>query len=250
MKFANIIVGSVLLLTLAGCANSSKSLNDAYKNKTSRAILEDGNNALVKHNYAEAVANFEALDALYPFSKEVEQAQLNGIYAYYKNEKYVEALAAIDRYIHLYPRGEHTPYAYYMRGIINFESTGTGWLQKIYRGKAATLDMKSLEYAFNDFNDLIQKFPESIYNKDARKKMVYIRNLLAEHEVSVAHFYLKKKAYVAAANRANYVVTHLGETVYVEDALKVMVEAYKKLGAEKSANTALKVLKLNYPNSL
>lgn len=233
------------VLMLCACATKDYS-PDTFKDYTAKQILQGGEQALVKRDYTEAVKYFEAIDALYPFDPEARQGQLKAIYAYYKAEDYASALAAASRYIHLYPEEEHTDYAYYMKGVINFDKNRSV-LQKIYPRNPEKLDVSSLNEAFVDFSELLKKFPRSVYAKDAKKKMLYVRALLAEHDLYIAKFYFERKAYVAAANRASMIVKYFVGTVQVKEALKIMVKSYRALGLDKQANDALRILKLNFP---
>jgi outer membrane protein assembly factor BamD len=236
-----------LALFLVSCAETYLP-EKAFKGQSAQKILKGGEKALAKNNYNNAIRNFEALDALYPFSNEAEQGQLNVIYAYYKNDDYTSALAAADRYIHLYPRSPKVPYVYYMKGMINFES-GQSWIQKLYNKDLAELDLKHLREAFANFNELIREFPNSIYVKDAHERMIFIRNTLAEYEIKIAKFYFRHKAYVAAVNRASYVVKHFEGSPEVEDALIIMIKSYQKLGATSEVTETKLLLKSNYPHA-
>ena len=247
MKFIKFILVIGLSLLLASCASNENPMA-AFKNKTAAQILSGGKQLLAKGSYSDAIVNFEALDALYPFGNEAKQGQISIIYAYYKNGDFAPAVAAADRYAHLYPRDEKVAYTYYMKGIINLES-GLNWLQKMYHSEQSKLDLKSLRVAFSNFNELVQQYPNSIYANDARNRMIYIRNALADHEVTVADFYLSHKAYVAAINRANYLVKHLQGAPAMARALQIMAEGYKALGETEKANDTLRILKINYPKS-
>jgi outer membrane protein assembly factor BamD len=248
MKLTKILTILVLGAFLIGCADNPKSPIDAFKNQSEEKIYQDGQKALTKKHYEDAIQHFEALDALYPYSKHSEQAQLNIIYAYYANSDLDSALVAADHYIHLYPNSNNADYAYYMRGVVNFEKNAT-WVTKFYSKNPAVVDTTSMQQAFVDFNNLVVQFPNSKYTPDARNRMIYIRNVLASHEVNVAKFYFRHKAYVAAANRASYVVEHFKYIPESEEALKIMVKSYRALGADTDANEALKVLQLNYPGA-
>jgi outer membrane protein assembly factor BamD len=232
-------------LLISACAVKDYS-PDSFKNYTAKQILKGGENAMAKRDFSEATRYFEAIDALYPFDPEAEKGQLDAIYAYYKAEDYASALAAASRYIHLYPEGEHTDYVYYMKGIVSFDKDRT-FLQKLYPRKVESLDVSNLREAFFDFNELIKRFPHSVYAKDAEKRMLYIRNLLAERDFSIAKFYFDRKAYVAAANRASYVVQHFAGSYQVKDALRIMIKSYQALGLDKQADDAMRVFELNFP---
>lgn len=244
MKKLHLFFACFLVLVLFGCA-SDKGF-DKFKNMTAQQILTLGETNLEKHNFSEATKNFEALDALYPFDLATEQGQLDTIYAYYKNDDFDLAAVAANRYIHLYPRGKHTDYAYYMKGLASFER-GRTWLQRIYPSGVEQRDLAYVREAFVDFNDLVRIFPESIYAKDARVRMIYARDLLAQHEFNIANFYFERKAYVAAANRASYIVRHFEGAEQVAPSLKIMIKSYQELGAKKQAQDALKVLHTNFP---
>lgn len=247
MRTINFTIILVLALLLFGCATESKSGIDAFKNQAAKQIYEGGMQALSKKNYDAAVQHFEALDTLYPFGEYAESGLINLVYAYYKNGDYAAAAAVAERYIHLYPTSSRVDYAYYLKAMANFEK-GKTWLSKIYVRDPAARDLSSLQTAFVDFSELVTQFPKSKYAHDARNRMLYIRNLIARHELQVANFYLQHQAYVAAANRAAYIVEHLEGTPQVVEALKIMVKAYTALGDVKQANDALSVLKHSYPN--
>jgi outer membrane protein assembly factor BamD len=248
MRILNFITIFVLALVIAGCAAETKGGIDAFKGQSAQHIYDGGMQYLGKKNYDAAVKNFEALEALYPFGKYAEPGQLNLIYSYYKNGDYDAASAVAERYIHLFPLSPNVPYAYYMRGMSNFDKN-TSWLNKIYVKDPALRDLSSFEQAYADFNELVTRYPNSRYAQDARTRMIYIRNLIARYELFVAQFYYDREAYIAAANRANYVVEHFEGSPQVVEALKLMIKAYNKLGDTKSANEASRILKLNYPHN-
>lgn len=218
-----------------------------FEKYTAKQILAGGKQALVKKDYSEAAKYFEAIDAIYPYSPEARQGQLDIIYAYYKAEDYASALAAASRYIHLYPEGSHTDYAYYMKGVVNFDKNRTVF-QKLYPRKPENIDVSNLQAAFADFSELIKEFPRSRYANDAERRMVYIRNMLAEHELYIARFYFKRKAYMAAINRASNIVQHFERVPQTKDALKIMIKSYRALRLDKQANDTLRIFKINFPN--
>jgi outer membrane protein assembly factor BamD len=246
MKLFNFSIIFIFALLITGCAGESKGI-DAYKGQTAEQIYTGGKQYLDKKNFSKAIANFEALDALYPFGKYSEPGLLNIVYAYYQNGDYDVAVAVAGRYIHLYPRSARSDYVYYMKGMANFKKNVT-WLSKIYVRDPAQRDLSAFRAAFVDFNTLVRNFPKSKYAPDARIHMIYIRDLLARHELQVAKFYMDYDAYVAAANRASYIVKHFQGAPQVVDALKIMVKAYTELGDTKQANDAYRILKLNYPD--
>jgi outer membrane protein assembly factor BamD len=235
------------LIMLNGCATKEEGPEE-FKHLTAKQILVAGEKELSKNNPKEAVKHFEAIDALYPFDPEVQQSQIDTVYAYYKADEAEQALAAADRYIQLYPQGEHTDYAYYMKGIINFDKSNHTWFQKLRPAGMEQRDITPLQRAFVNFGDLIKNFPNSLYVRDAYERMRHIRSIVAQHEINIAQYYLDRKAYVAAANRASYVVKHITGTPQTLDALKIMIKAYHALGATKQEEDARQILHLNYPN--
>jgi outer membrane protein assembly factor BamD len=245
-KHIRILLILIATLIIAGCAPTATL--DLYKNKTARQIFTSGEHAMAKGDYEQAVQDFEALDTLYPFGPFAEQGQLDIIFAYYKNNDPASALGAADRYIRLYPRSPNVDYAYYMKALINY-GRGETWFQHVFPTDPAQRDLGYMEQSFRDFNELSRRFPDSPYAQDARMRMAYIRNLLAQHELNIAQYYMRHKAYVAAANRAGGIVENYQGAPQVIPALGIMVEAYRALGETRLANNVLQVLELNFPNA-
>lgn len=237
----------LLALSLVGCKPTTT--EEHFRGMTSQQIFEGGQKALAKQHYDQAAKYFEGLETLYPFGPYAEQAQLNLVYAYYKNNDAPSALAAADRFIHLYPQSNNVAYVFYLKGLVNF-TRGQNWLQQTFNVSPAETDVTYLQQAFVDFNELVQRFPSSQYAPDARKRMIYVRNILAERELDTAQFYMRKNAYVAAIDRANYIVEHFQGSPQVIDALVIMVKANRALGLNKPADDAFGVLQMNYPSSL
>lgn len=236
----------ILLILLASCAKPPTG-SEAYKGHPPEQVFGKGERSLAKKHYKEAVAEFEAFDALYPFDARAEQALVDLIFAYYKSNDFDSALAAADRYIRLYPMSPKIDYIYYLRGVVNMERN-ISWIYNAFPCDPAKRDLTALQQSFVDFQKLLHLFPCSIYAPDAHKRMVHIKNILARRELQIAEFYLKRCAYVAAANRASYIVQHLPGSECVPNALKIMIKAYRALGDNELANDALQVLQLNYPN--
>lgn len=234
-----------LLPLLASCATQPTGA-DAYKGKSAEAIFCKGERSLQKKHFKDAVSEFEAFDALYPFDPRAEQALLDLIYAYYKASDFDSALGAADRYLRLYPMSEKAAYALWIRGVVNMEHNHS-WIYNAFPCDPAKRDLAPTQAAFADFQKLIQVYPNSPYAADAQKRMFYIKNLIARRELQIADFYFARNAYVAAANRASYVVEHLCGSSEVPRALVIMVKSYRALGEMEQANEALQVLKLNYP---
>lgn len=238
----------IVIALVAGCSKKEQDPYKSFRHQTSTTIFNGGEKALAQGDYGQAVQYFEALDAIYPFGPHAQQGQLDIIYAYYKGGDDASALAAADRYIRLYPRGRTVDYAYYLKGIVGF-TMGMSWLQKLVGTDPAPRDVSTLQQSFSSFATVVHLFPASHYAADSRLRMAYIRNLVAHREVQIAHFYLEKKAYVAAANRASYVVQHFEGSPQVVAALTIMVKSYRALGLHKMADSTYQILRASYPNA-
>ncbi len=198
-------------------------------------------------NYDNAEKLYQRLIERFPYGPYNEQAQIDLAYAYYKDDKPDEAYSAINRFIKTYPAQKHIDYAYYLRGLINFDRTGT-MLERLTQSSTSKRDQGYALQSFDDFSQLLQRFPTSLYAPDARQRMIWLRNGLAQYELNVAEYYLRTKAYVAAADRAEYIIEHYQRTPQAADALAVLTKSYTLLGRPELAQQSLAVLKLNYPN--
>jgi len=161
-------------------------------------------------------------------------------------DEYALASAAADRFIRIHPASAHVDYAYYMRGLANYNKN-IGLMERSFGADLATRDLSQMKKAFTDFKLLTKRFPHSHYTPSAHQYMVYLRNIFARHEFEVAQYYYKREAYVAAANRASNVVAYYQGAPVVVNALVLMAKSYNKLGMTKAAQEALLVLKYNYP---
>ncbi len=245
MKRQLITLFFISTLALYGCQSTTK--DDRYNNMTPDKIYRMGVKNVKKHRYTDAIENFEALESRYPFGEYADKAQIASIYAYYLNEDYAAALPAVDRFIRMYPRHPDVDYAYYLKGLINYEES-FGTLGKYLPMESCDRDPTSAKRALNAFYDLIKAFPHSRYTNDAKQRVIYLRNLLAENELVAARFYMVKGAYVAAANRASYIVANFDQTPSIPEALYIAVAANRKLELFDLANTNYEVLAYNYPD--
>jgi len=236
----------VLLLLVSGCGMLGKS-DDITENWPVQRLYEEAKKAREGGDYQTAIEYYEKLESRYPFGPYAEQAQLEIAYAYYKYEEPASAIAAADRFIKLHPRHQNVDYAYYIKGLTNFQQ-GRGIVERYLPIDGSQRDPSAAQQAFQDFAELTERFPESPYAADASRRMVYLRNQLAHYEIHVADYYLRRGALVAAANRAKYVLERYPQSTAVPDALAVMAKAYSRLELEALAEDALRVLKLNYPD--
>jgi len=245
---------SVLILILASfllysCASPKpKSLSEIYKGHSAEQIYQRGEQAMASHGYKKAIEDFEAIQALYPFSQYADQAQLNLIYANFADNEFAQTEAAASRYIHLYPRAKHVDYAYYMKGLANFNQD-RGIFQRYIRTDLSKRDVTTVQQSFADFNELVRRFPNSDYAYDARERMIYLRNLMARQQLNTAVYYFSAKAYLAAINRANEVIIHFRETPQVISALGVIAQSYHYLGLTDMAEQTKAILAMNFPES-
>ena len=171
-------------------------------------------------------------------------------YSYFKNEEHDASIAACNRFIKLYPQHLNVDYAYYLKGLANFNK-GKATVQRFIPNEISDesqRDPGSAFRAFHNFSELIKRFTDSEYIEDAEQRMRHLRNNLAANEVHIATYYMRRGAFVAAVNRARYVVENYGRTPVVPEALVIMAKAYRILEMEDLAKDAVRVLKLNYPN--
>ncbi len=238
-----LLIATLAVATLAGCGIFGKEI-DTTEGWSASKLYAEASEDMESGSYKEAIELYEKLEARYPFGRYAMQAQLDVAYANYKAEEPEAAIAAADRFIKLYPQNPYVDYAYYLKGIVNYNRS-VGFLDKYVPTDPSQRDPGAALDAFEDFSQLVKRFPDSKYATDARQRMVYLRNNLAQHEVNVARYYMKRGAYVAAANRANYVIERFQRTPAVQDALVVLVDAYRALGEEKLAADAQRVLEVN-----
>lgn len=235
---------TLVLLLLAGCSKDDAEMDPEA---TELKFYESASSSLRSGNYSDAVAKLQLLEARFPFGRFAQQAQLEIVYAYYRSGQPEAARAAADRFIRLHPQHPNVDYAYYLKGMASFEED-QNFLEQFLPLDPATRDPGAARLSFDDFNALVRRFPDSQYAPDAQKRMIYLRNLLAEYEVNVARYYVRRGAYIAAANRGRYVFENFQETPSVPEALAVMVEAYQLLEMQDLADQTLAVLSSNFPN--
>lgn len=242
MQVKHLLLIATLALT-AAC--SSQQVID--ENLSEAELYKQAQEHLDNDSYTSAVTSLKALESRYPFGRYAEQAQLELIYAHYQNQEPEAAKAAAERFIRLHPQHPNADYAWYLKGLASFDQD-RGLLARFLPLDMTKRDPGAARDSFNEFAQLVARYPNSRYAPDAKARMIYLRNLLAAYEMHVAHYYLKRQAYVAAANRGRYVVENFQETPAVGDGLAVMTEAYQRLGLDDLAATSLATLTLNYPD--
>lgn len=243
----SLLIATALAGFLTACGSATDP-SEAYKGETQQQIYQAGKVSLQDKNYSEAIKRFEALDVQYPFGSNTESAQFYLIYAYYMKDEHALSVAAADRFIRLHPTNPHVDYAYYMRGLANYYQN-LGLIERFFAIDLATRDLTQIQKSYRDFNDVTRQYPNSIYAPSAHQYTVYLRNIMAAHELHVANYYYERKAYLAAANRANDLVLHFEGAPSTEGALVVMAKSYHELGLTKMEQDALAVLRSNYPSN-
>lgn len=237
----------ILLATLLLAACAAPELQDKTKDWSANQFYTEAKQAMTDGDYEQAIKYYESLQARYPFGPYATQAQLDVIYAHYKNNEPDSAIAAADRFIKLYPQNAYVDYAYYMKGLANY-NRNTSILSRFLSSDPSERDAGAALSSFNDFAELVRRYPQSKYSPDARQRMLYLRNNIAKYQLHVARYYMKRGAYLAAANRANRVVTNFERTDAVEEALQIMIDAYTRLGLTTLAADADRVLTTNLQN--
>jgi outer membrane protein assembly factor BamD len=216
----------------------------AANSKPAAELYAGAMDEMENHNYEKAVKDFETLQSRYPYGRFAQQAQLEIAYAYFKQNEPESALAAAERFIKQYPNSLHVDYAYYLKGLVNFNED-LGLLGGIVKQDLSERDPNAARDAFDAFKDLVTRFPDSKYAPDSRLRMQYLINALARYEIHVASFYLRRGAYVAAVNRAKGVLSEYPKTPATRDALQIMVQAYDAMGMKDLRDDAQRVLDKN-----
>ncbi len=221
-------------LAITACSTTP----EAEEQLSAERLYNRGYKELDNTQYAKAALSFEKVELEHPYSKWATKAKLMGAYAYYKDQKYDDAILSLDRFIKYHPGNKDIAYAYYMKGLCYYEQ-----IVGIEKDQGIT------RQALDAFNQVIIRFPDTDYAKDARLKIDLINDHLAGQEMEVGRFYLRQKNYLSALNRFSVVVNHYQTTGHIEEALYRQAEIYKILGLNKEYEDALKVLGHNYPNS-
>ena len=231
------IAGCSLLPSSHDASEDAASVSELY----AKAKVE-----MNAENYEKATEYLEKLQSRFPYGIYAQQAQLDLIYVYYKNEDSASAIAAADRFVKFHPNSPAVDYAYYMKGLANFIGD-TGVISSMVQKDMSKRDPKSETESFEAFKQLVTRFPSSKYAPDARQRMLYLANNLALHETHVAEYYYRRGAYVAAINRAKEVLLKFSGTPSTEKALIVMVRSYDALGMTQLQKDAERVLDSTYP---
>jgi outer membrane protein assembly factor BamD len=246
--FPKLFVVLVIGLSLGACSMFGHK-RDSIDTMPLEQLYAKAHNDLMNSDYSAATKAYQRLIARFPSGEYNEQAQLDLAYSQYKDNQPDDAYSTINRFIKTYPTHKHVDYAYYLRGLINFDRTSGVIERYVSRSESqARRDQAFNLQAFDDFSELARRFPDSAYTADARQRMIYLRNVLAQYEINVAEFYLRNEAFVAAAGRAQYVIEHYQQAPQTGDALAILARSYLALSQKEQADSTRKVLALNYPN--
>ncbi|MDZ4098393.1 MAG: outer membrane protein assembly factor BamD, partial [Methylophilaceae bacterium] len=224
-----VITAVILTILLSGCSIfGAPTVLDETKGWGVERLYAEAETKMRERDYDKAISFFQTLESRYPHGRYAMQAQLEVAYAYYKKNEPVLSIAAADRFIKLHPNHPNIDYAYYLKGIATFNDRGI--VEKLTRQGVSDRDPKSLRASFFALKELLTRYPESRYSKDATLRMTFLVNQLADHELHVARYYMKRKAYVAALNRAKYAIETYPDAEGKEEALVIMISAYDLLG--------------------
>lgn len=232
---------------VAGCASFGDTA-DETAGWSAGKLYSEAKDAQADGTWEKAAKYLEKLESRYPYGRFAQQAQLELGYVYWKGNEPGSALAACDRFIKLHPNHPAVDYAYYLKGLINFNED-LGLLGYISSQDPTERDPKAAREAFDSLRELVTRFPQSKYTPDALKRMEYLVNALALMEVHVGRYYIKRGAYIAAANRAQYAVKTYPQAPAIEEAMFILVTAYDKLGLSDLRDDAERVMRKNFPNS-
>ena len=247
--FRPLLLATVLLTLFGGMLAGCSGKEERDLTSSPIELYQRGQKSMNAGNFSNAIRYFEGLEARFPFSNETKQAQLDLIYCYYKDrqiEATVDAATTFERENPTHPRVD---YALYMRGLAYFSGEHS-WYHRLFNVDLSKRPPKNAQESFSVFSQMVQRYPNSIYAPDARQRMTFLRNRLANYELHVARYYMQRGAWLAAANRAQYAVEHYDGSPAIPEALGIMAQAYERLGMPELAEDASRVLTASYPESL
>ena len=235
------------IVVASGCAflPGEKDETSAW---SAQKLYGEAKDEMASRNWEKAIKYLEKLEARYPFGRYAQQAQLDVAYAYWKSGERASSIAAADRFIKLYPNHANVDYAHYLKGLVNFNEN-QGLFAVLDSPDMTERDPKASRDAFESFKEVVTRFPESKYADDSAARMHFLVNSLAQNEVHVARYYMRRGAYVAAANRAQYAVQNYPHAPAIEEAVFIMVKAYDALGMDELRDAADRVMRKNFPES-
>jgi outer membrane protein assembly factor BamD len=234
---------TILIVSLSACGGK-----DRVREADPDVLYRQAKRALDSADYKNAISVYEALDARYPFADAARQARLDLMYAYYKSGEAESAVDAADQFIRENPTHARVDYAYYIKGLVYFERS-PNFLERWFKVDLSERPPSDARQSFAAFQTIVQQYPKSSYAHDARRRMLFLRNRLADYEVYVARYYMKRGAYVGAAARAKFTLENYDGAPAVREALVIMTDAYRKLGLDELAEQSAAVYKANFPET-
>ena len=243
-----LVIGAGVGTGLLGGCGMLPEQKDETAGWSANKLYSEAKSAMADGAYDKAIKFFEKLEARFPFGRYAQQAQLEVAYAYFRQGEVASTIAACDRFIRLHPNHPNVDYAYYLKGLANFNED-LGLIGYVTLQDLTERDPKAARDSFDAFKVLVTKYPESRYTPDATARMKYLVNAMASHEVHVARYYMKREAYVAAVNRAQSAVKTYPDAPANEEALFIMVKAYDLLGMNDLRDDAERVMRKNFPKS-
>ena len=241
--FKNKLFQLTLILALS-FFNSSCSKDEVEIERPEKVYYDQAQRRIKVNNYYGAIESLQKIETQYPFGKYAEQAQVELIYCQYMNGDDIAAHAASERFIRLHPRHPNIDYAYFMKGMSSY-TRDSGTLARVINTDLSTRDISGAKLAFSEFTEFLTRFPDSQYAPYAKKRLVYIRNLVAKNELAAADYYIKRKAYVAAIRRANYVIENIPNSSQNHRALQILKVSYQELGYDDLVASTDELLRLN-----
>jgi len=237
----------VCALALSGCANKGQEY-DPTANWPAERLLKDGKEEMGSGNWKIAKERFSAIEARFPFGAYAQQAMIDLAYCEWKDKENEKALATINRFQQQYPAHPGMDYMIYLKGLINF-TPPSAMFANVTGQNPGERDQRAMRQSYAAFTDLVQRFPESRYTPDARKRIIWLVDTMSQNELFIARYYYERYAYVAAINRAQNVLTEYEGVPSAEAALYIMVMSYEKLGMPDMSEDAKRILLKNFPNT-
>ncbi len=238
------IIYIAIALSLVACGPGKEDIDPTADWSVEKLYLE-ARAELANENYLTAIEYFETLESRYPFGKYATQAQIDVAYAYYKFDEPDSAITALDRFIKLHPRDDSVDYAYYLKGLVNFERGGT-IMDALVERDYSEFDRNLLLNAYRDFKVLVQRFPDSKYAADSTKRLIHLRNELARADFNIANYYASRDAWVAVANRTKLILRNYQGSSVIRSTLDLQLKAYQALELDELARDTQRIIDLNY----
>ena len=240
---------NILFLSIAlTCALSitSCSKDQAEIERPEKVYYDQAQRRIKVNNYFGAIESLQRIETQYPFGKYAEQAQVELVYCYFMNGETEAAHSAAERFIRLHPRHPNIDYAYFMKGLSSY-TRDAGLLARVTNTDLSSRDVSGAKLAFSELTEFLTRFPDSQYSPYAKKRLIYLRNLVASNELAAADYYITRKAYVAAIRRASYVLENIPNSNQNHRALQVLKTSYEELGYTDLAKDTEKLIALNPP---